>query len=226
MAVVAPELERIAVDDLIIPPADGLYPREDIDEGHIRDLAEAIRAEEELPPIHAWRKNKWVADGVHRLVAHRRLSIPRISVRWHDYHDEAEFFEAGIVLNSAHGLKFTPFERVRIGIRARELGLSETRIAQALRLSEARLEEITVRRTAIGPDARVIPIKAAVRHLAGTEVSQEQVVAMRKVGGPSIRYHAEQLINVLEHGLIDEDDERLKSVLGQLFRLLGVREAR
>ncbi len=214
-----PEFERVPVDQLIVDY--DLYPRVDIDEVHVRDLMEAIRAGATLPPIVVWRATMKVADGVNRLTAQRRLKEPRISVRWRDYPDEAAFYKDAVDRNASHGLKFSPYDRTRIIVRAQELGLDKAVIASVLHISGDRLDEITVRRTAIGPGAIVVPIKGAMRHLAGSQVSQEQVVAMHKVGGPSVRYHADQLLNAIEHGLIDPDDERLSGVLERLLTALA-----
>ena len=53
-----------------------IYPRNGVFDGHVHDLAEALRAGAALPPVVADSKSKRLTDGFHRVRSHVRVFGP------------------------------------------------------------------------------------------------------------------------------------------------------
>ena len=137
----------------------------------------------DLPPVIADRRTRKLADGAHRWHAATAKGVPEIAVEWRDYATDADLFRDALVLNSSHGLNFTTQDRLRVIQRSQELGLADD-LPALLRVSASYIETLLPRFATVrgepGPDGqqRRVPLKAAVRHLAGQQVTPQQAVAI------------------------------------------------
>ncbi len=82
---------KIAIADLVEDMT--IYPRQHIDDEHVRRLATALRAGETLPPLVAGKASPHrVTDGFHRKRAHHRVFGPtaHVEVELRDYVSDAD----------------------------------------------------------------------------------------------------------------------------------------
>lgn len=198
-----------------------LYPRQQLDNAHVREMVHALEAKTVFPPVVADRLTKRVIDGFHRITAYQHYygSDAEIAVLWQDYSDEAALFEDAIRLNANHGRKLSPYDQARCLIRAKELHLEPIRVAAALSITIERLADLEIRKVAIGPDSKMVPIKYTLRHLAGQQLTEQQARGNQAAGGSSGLYFVNQVINLLEQGLVDWQNAQL---LGRLDMLAGL----
>ena len=208
-----------------------VYPRESIDSTHVAHIADAIDAGNALPPVIACRKSKRIVDGFHRCRGFRRLfgDDYDVDVVWRDYKTEAELFADAMRLNSAHGNNITPHDRTRCILIGERLGIPENEIADALRITVDRLENIRMTRigkrraTASNPSGEEVPLKYPVRHMAGQTLTAAQAKVMPDLGGNQQAFYANQLIKLIDAKLLDVNNERLMVRLEELHeRLHGV----
>jgi hypothetical protein len=199
-----------------------IYPRHMVDDEHVRDLMRAIEAGVHLPPIVADKASKRVVDGFHRYTAYQRLhgEAARVAVEWQEYADDAALFEDAVRRNAGHGRKLAAYDQARCVAVAEELKITPERIAAALAVTVQRITDLKAAKTAIGVDARPMPIKATIRHLAQQHLSEEQEEGNRRAGGMRPLYYVNQVVNLLEHDLLDHGDTRLMARLAHLARLL------
>jgi len=201
-----------------------IYPRNHLDRQNVRDLRRALRAGNELLPVIADKASKRVVDGFHRITAtlEERGENATIGVQWESYKGEKEIFIASIVHNSGHGQKLTPWDTARCITRGEDLKLEPAELAYALRMTIEDLSEIRMRKTATHK-GELTPIKNSVRHLAGKSMTAKQMAGHAHALGTHQLFLVNQIINLLEHDLLDEDNERLIERLGDLYSLLAAR---
>jgi hypothetical protein len=201
------------------------YPREKIDSHHVREIADAVRADVTLPPLVAWDEG----GHSHRIVDgwHRRRALMRVlgdTAEWpvllKRYASSADAFADAVALNSQHGRKLSGPDRTRSAIMLHDLGVDDERIALALRVPPQRVEQLRVRivRTTGGDP---VPLKLPVRHLAGMTLQPSQIAAVRSAPGTQYDLLARQLVDAVREGLIAEDDDRMWELLGELHRVIG-----
>lgn len=198
-----------------------LYPRHQIDGTNVANITRAREAGIELPPVIVWRKNKKVIDGFHRVTDALRHELQSIAVEWRDYKNEAAAFEDAMVLN-AHGRQLTPYDKARCIQLAEALRLEPERLAAALCMTQLRLEELRLRKTAIDPESKIVPIKATLHDFAGTKLDRKQVEGNKQAGGMYPLAYVNQVINLLDNHLVDQANEKLVARLQELHERLLV----
>jgi len=211
------KVESVPIESLILNW--DIYPRHHVDSANVRSMIDAEEAGVKLPPIVVDRKTKMVVDGFHRIEKNKRLDLPEIEVEWHDYKNTAAMVEDSIRRN-LHGRPLDPYDKARCIQIAEVVGLSVDRLAAAMSLTVDRLEDLRIRKTAIGPDNRIMPIKRTLQHLAGRKITQEQVQGNQQASGLSAAHYANQLANCLEKKLVDWSDDKTVAALERVQGLL------
>lgn len=199
-----------------------IYPRNTIDTAHVADLARALNAGEKLPPIIIDGKNR-VVDGAHRLTAWRQVHgvDSKIPAEIVDYPDDAAAFLDAVTRNARHGVKLNPFDRARTITIADALGITRDALATAMAVKVDVLGEIKKRSTATDSAGNVVAIKRSARHLAGTELSDKQIEAIKGSSGWPVRFHAQQIIDAIRGDLIDYEDAAAMAMLRELHDVLS-----
>lgn len=199
------------------------FPRAGMGSNLVRQLAEALRASASLPPIVVERETSRVVDGFHRVEAHRRVygREALIEVLEKDYPDEAEMFLDVMRLNSAHGSRLAPYDQLRcIGISQR-LSIDPSRVASALSVRPSYVGELSARRLGTELATRSpIPLKRTIEHMRGRPLTTAQMEANQKLGGQSQAFYLNQLNMLIENGLLNLEDSRVRAELGRLKKNL------
>ncbi|TET67570.1 MAG: hypothetical protein E3J56_12670 [Candidatus Aminicenantes bacterium] len=207
---------KIAISRLILDF--NLYPRHTIDDQHVHYIIEAMKSNGNLPPIIADKESKRVVDGFHRVTATKKLygENAKINVIFKTYHDEGEIFRDAMRYNADHGRMLTKYDRVRCLLVADELGIEPENVAKDLKMSLQAVGELRADRVGkLNHDD--IPIKRTIRHMAGRQLTDEQVRVNKDLSGMPQLFYVNQLIKILRADLLDRQNEQL---------LIGLRELR
>lgn len=201
-----------------------LYPRHQVSDIYVKDLVRALEAGAVLPiPVvdeATWR----IVDGFHRVRAYRKHlgEEAKIQVEVRRYDSEGELFLDAARLNAGHGRKLDRHDQVRIVYRARELGVSDERIAVSLQVPAERVAELEVR-IAYGPAGAPVATKLGAEHLGGRTVTAEQINTIHRMRGAAIRRPIRELTELLESGVANLDDPAVRQQLAALAALITSR---
>jgi hypothetical protein len=207
-----------------------LYPRNRLNESHVRDIAEARASGAVMPAVVAERESRRVVDGFHRINDVLRNDGPTgtILVEWRDYPSEAELLADAISLNSTHGYRLTAQDHTRIVHLAKGFGLELERVSTLLHVRAEELEKrgrhiaiLTTpgKRTLRGQE--VIPLKRTFRNLEGKSITAEMAAANSKVIGNPQSFLIGQVIIILESGAVDLEKPLVVERLKKLRELLA-----
>ncbi len=198
------------------------YPRNNINSHNIRLIAEAMAIGEEMPPIIIDKKSKRVVDGFHRVKAALRTGPDtKITVAEKTYKNDAAMFADAMRLNAIHGLQLDSCDKTRCAIIGEKLGMSLTIIAAALHMTTDKLGTLHTGSTAKSSTGMTtIPLKRTNRHMAGKKLTKKQEKANERSTGLNQQTYANQLIELIESGLLNKSDDRLMVRLQVLHGLL------
>lgn len=197
-----------------------LYPRNNIDSGNVTGILLAMDAGVELPPIITDRKSKRCIDGFHRVkAALRRDKNADIVAIEKDYANEREMFLDAMRFNAAHGARLDPCDKAHCLIVAERLKISIDKVAGALHVTQERLEDLRISRTARHKGLS-IALKRTTKKFAGKQLTARQVEANGKLSGMNQAFYARQLIELIESDMLDLEDDNLLIVLQKLHGLL------
>lgn len=205
---------------------DSVYPRHSVDGSHVAELARAIVAGNDIPPIVVDKPSLRIVDGVHRMQAWTRVlgRGGEVEVEYRTYPDDTALFLDAISLNSAHARKLDAQDRVRCALLLETQGVTIPGIASALHTTEVRVRELVARVVIVkpkgdtGPGKR-IPAKPLTYPARGGEprvLTPEQAMVMRSSGGLRVNQIAAQLIREINFAVADLDDPVIRSTLWDL----------
>jgi len=193
-----------------------VYPRHHVDHQHVRALADAIVAGEELPPIVADAKTKVVVDGWHRLRAYRRVlgDEATIPVELIAYPDRAAMIRDAVARNVRHGLRLQVIDQVRAVRLLENAGFDRPAIAGILNRPVEKIERLTVRVAYADKSKDVVPLKRPVIHLAGQVLTEKQEKVHRILGGTDWPLHIRQLREALDADLVPKEPQIMAELDG------------
>jgi hypothetical protein len=93
-------------------------------------------------------------------------------------------------------------------------------MAGALNMPVDKLAGLRVSRTATTAGGLSIPLKRTIAHMAGRRLTKAQSQANDGLSGMNQSFYANQLISLIENGLLDKADEKLFERLTRLRELL------
>jgi uncharacterized ParB-like nuclease family protein len=226
-------LKDIALSKLIVD--EELYPRQNVNEVHVRSMVRTLQGKQELPPIVVWKQGTngstqlTIVDGWHRYQATSRTGAKSIRADIRNYKDKAEAFKDAVALNTAHGLRLDDNDCQKVIETGELLGLKEFELALVLRTSiqhlhvlKGRFATVKEATKAVG-EWRKVALKNSCRHLAGHTVTTKQVEAMTSAPGQSYLLTVDQLISAVRYKLLPPREEHLAlwERLAELHTLLG-----
>lgn len=200
-----------------------LYPRADVDSGHVNHIVDAIGAGAELPPIIACAKSKRIVDGFHRCRAWRRIGGEDCDVQviLRDYKNEKELFLDAMRFNSSHGRNMTSYDRTHAMMLADRLEIEPAAVATALNMT---VDKVTTwkhdRAVRIEGTRRMQPLKLPIRHMVGHTLTKEQADIVPKLGGNQQLFYVRQLKMLIEQDMLDLSNQNLLTELHTLAGLI------
>ena len=196
-----------------------LYPRADVDAGHVNQIMDAITSGADLPPVVACSKSKRIVDGFHRCRAWRRIHGDdyEIQVILKDYKNEQELFIEAMRSNSAHGRNMTSYDRTHAIMIAERLEIAIKDVANALNMTADKITAWrTERAVRIEGTRRMQPLKMPIRHMVGQTMTKAQSEIVPKLGGNQQLFYVRQLRMLIDNDMLDRDNEALMSELRDL----------
>jgi hypothetical protein len=202
-----------------------LYPRSQIDSVHVTDLARLALAGTEFAPIVIWERDNRVVDGFHRSHCYERLYGPDhpIDCVAKSYPDDAAMFRDAVRFADNVLKKFTAFDRVHCLVVAERLGIQTEQIAADLRMTLEAVGELRADRVGklrVGKKNEPVPLKRTIRHMAGQTLTEDQAHANDRLSGMNQLFYVNQIVDVLENGLLEPDNEKLVERLKHLGKLI------
>lgn len=213
-------MKRVKASSLVFDL--GLYPRAQINPHNVAALCDARAAGATFAPVVIDKHTRRIVDGFHRVKCEQRCGGPdaMVSVVEKTYPDEKEVLLDAIRLNAQHGQKLSPFDRARCILLAEELQVDTMALAGALSIPVTKIGELRAAKSAkVGK--LDVPIKRTIAHMAGRQLSKPQAEANKKLGGMAQLFYVNQLITLLESGLLNTADNELMEGLAHLYSLLG-----
>lgn len=211
-----------------------LYPRRHVDPFHVSRLQRATEGGSTLPPIVICRETNKIIDGVHRYHVALRRGDDTIAVELRRYMDDAARFKDAIKLNTAHGLRLSETDSLKVIAMAESMGLKELDVLEALQTSQAHFDRLKPRYAVTGGKLQKIPLKPSVRHLAGVTLEPAQEEIVRSAPGVSYLLLVTKLIDAIvadtlpspeQHPVLWEKlgelCEALRGITGELQRKAG-----
>lgn len=201
-----------------------VLPRE-IDDSHVGRIAEAIRAGVEMPPVIVEKLTNRLVGGLHRVKAYMKIygadaAATEIAVEFREYATEADLYADAVRDNGTHGKNYSPFDLMRIAMRAEELGLPLERIAESVGCRREKIEGLLAKRTASKSSGVRIALKQTIRHKVGSELTEKQAEVNEHLSGMNQSFYVNQLIALIEADLIDMGNEYLMERLFYLRELV------
>jgi len=220
------KIVNIAVSELVFDP--NIYPRASgPSTSNIAQLAEALRAGETLPPIVATKKTRRLVDGVNRWRAWRRVHGPdsKIPCEIVEEEDDRELFVLAVKQNTAHGLGLSQYDRTASLVRMEQLGVTREVALTALRITAEFGERIEAKKTAYrkgdAGQPEKVALKGAMHGFRGETLSKRQERANLSAGGMKPEYYCNQMISLVEAGIIAKASASLLQRLRLLKELLN-----
>ena len=194
------------------------YPRAQVDEQHVREMAEAIRAGAQLPPIIIDGKSKRIIDGFHRIRAHQKVggTAVVVSVNEQEFADDAAMFQAAMTLNSAHGKNLSIYDKTRCLVLAGEMGIERNIVAESLSITIKKADSLLLERLAASGEV----LKRTMAHMAGEELTESQAATNQRAGGMNQLFYINQVVALLESDSIDWERPNVVEQLKKLSQLL------
>lgn len=213
-------MKKYAINELVYDF--DLYPRGSVDSHHVGEIAAAIQAGSELPPIVIDKKTKRIVDGFHRSKAYRRVYGDDYEIMCIEktYKSEKDLFLDSMRYNASHGRALTQHDKVHCLIMAEKFKIEPELLGQALNITVGRIGQLTTERVGLIGKAPVA-LKRTVRHMAGQQLTQVQSDANKKLSGMNQSFYVNQVITLIESDMLDLDDQNLMETLGRLYDLIG-----
>jgi hypothetical protein len=229
------KLITLKLNELVFDPE--IYPRGSVNRDHVEVMRQAYHAGAKFPPFVIDETSRKIIDGAHRreiYVFEDKTDVEVECIANH-YANEGEMFLDAMRLNAAHGLPLSPFDRARAAAKCRKFGLGAMAIAAALGMTPDKLRAIGEGRTATvavdrsptrddrqhAPQAdEEIVLKRSVKHLRGRKISPTQAEAMKALSERNQADTVEELIVLLESGLLDVESPTLMTRLRYMRELL------
>lgn len=213
-------MESLPASELVLDFS--FYPRHTLDRHNLRSILTALEAGEHLPPVRADRASRRVTDGFHRVTAYLRLdaNLP-VEVDLIDYPDEAAMLLDAGRANARHGARLTSYDQAHYLGLCDGRGISREDAAEALAITVDKADAIRRSRTGYDKAGRPLQIKRSARHLAGQELDDSQVRANERSSGWPLSFHCEQIINALDGGIFNWDEESEVAALRHLSEVLA-----
>lgn len=235
-----------------------LYPRVELSQYNIASLVEKMRAGTVLDPICVEEGTLRIVDGAHRWKAYQQFSDSDLEVRVaiYRYNSELNLFRHAIKLNLQHGIRLSRQDQTLVAWKLMERGLADDEIGTALGLTDKSVQDLKSRWAwggelskkdqdirkvdgggmlrdpsgrAVGPKGELVPLKGSTRHLGGATLNPAQVEANDKIlGVPQLRI-INDVIRMIEGGILDSANprviERLKKLGGLIEGLFSATSA-
>jgi len=200
-----------------------LYPRTEVDSQQVSYLAEAMVSGTNIDPIVINSSDNRCIDGFHRVKAYRKIFGDNhvISAIEKKYGSERELFLDAIRYNAKHGRMLTTHDRTHCALKAQSLQISVDEIASVLHTTVEKINRLTTQNVAkCSLTSEYKPIKKTIRHMSGQVLNKQQWEVNDKLSGLNQTFYINQVIMLIESGLLDTKNDKVIAKIKHLRELL------
>lgn len=203
-----------------------LYPRSDVDSHNIAYMSQAEDAGVKFPPVVIDKKSKRIVDGFHRVKMYRQKydDNHEIEVIEKTYGSEKEILLDAIRYNASHGKMLSRHDRVRCILQSERMKLKIDEVASALSMTVEKINQLKTERVGelrVGGIIRPVPLKRTIRHMSGKRLTKRQNEVNKSISGMDQKFYVNQLVMLIDSGLINQNDEILLQRLKVLWQQIG-----
>jgi len=190
----------------------------------------ALRAGDKFPPITIDQHNNIIC-GFHRYNAYKTVldMSDLIECEVVTFDNEADLIRYAASDNSKHGLPLSTFDKKRLVLRLKRLGVDFDSISQTLSTPITKIQQwagmtvCVVGMKAKKPYRRVEPLKGGLEHLRGQDVTEKQYAEHSTMdrGVPAVST-ASSLIRWIENGWISDDSKTMAKMNELYIALAGL----
>lgn len=196
-----------------------IYPRKQLDDHNVNELVRAFTAGVAVPPIVLDKDTLTCVDGKHRVRAAEKADIDKIPADLKTFPDKAAMLEAAIRLN-IHGRQLSSYDKAYCTILADTVGLDDARLQAAMCTTLDHLQQLKARKIGFDPSGNKMPLKTTMQHMAvqhtNKRLTKAQDAGHVKATGMAQLAYVNQVINMLDHKMIDKNNVKLMEALEDL----------
>jgi hypothetical protein len=186
----------------------------------------SFKAGHEFPPIVVERDTGRIIDGAHRFEMYRAEGVAEVECIEKTYRTEADAFLDCVRYNATHGRTLTSYDRTHCAIRAEELKILPAQLASAMAMTTDAVGALVATRVgklraATSAAGVLVPLKRTIQHMAGKSLTRAQEDVNGKLSGAAQSFYVNQIVMLIEQGLLNREDERLIAKLRRLRELLA-----
>lgn len=211
------------IDELKVD--EGSYPRANVDWQVTLRYAQAMSQGAVFPEIEIAIINgeKYVVDGVHRKDARLRNGEEFIACRHNkNVKNLDDLYLVAVSRNVGHGKSFSQHERRRIILRLQDMKVAKATISALVGIPLDKMEQFIGSKFTHAISGQEIILKKPIEHLSKqVEVADDIEQIQASYTGTSITLKLDNLISMIENGLIDLNDESVMFRLKLLRTLLN-----
>ncbi len=202
-----------------------VYPRVGYNWQTGYDYSQSMKTGAKFPPITlaVYNGKKIIVDGKHRYEAHKICKKKVIKAEVYVGWTLKKIFEEAIKRNIAHGRVLSPYEKRSIALKLRAMKFKDNEISQLIQVPGDKLQSFVGQRLINTMNGEVI-VKSEIKHLAGRNFNEEDFAT---ISGNQASMYAnsqvdllDEIINLLQGGLLDKEDSEIQSRLKKLKTLL------
>ena len=210
-----------------------LYPRTSSYWLTSYDYSNSLKSGAKFPRITLalYNEKLILVDGKHRLEAfktNKRKTIPtEIYMGW----DRKKIFVESIKRNIAHGRVLSPYEKRLCIMKLREMRVTSKDISKLIQIPQEKIEHFVGQRLISSTTGEELnletvssDIKSSIKHLAGSSYDEHEsniISGIQKnlsIGNQVSLFN--QLVYLLEGGLVDLQDKKIQQSINKLFKLI------
>jgi ParB-like chromosome segregation protein Spo0J len=206
-----------------------LYPRSTYNWQTSYDYAESMKVGAKFPPIilALYKNKKYLVDGKHRYEAFKLIKKKTIPAIVYTGWNNKKIFEEAVKHNIQHGRVLSPYEKRNIALKLKQWKYPAAKISDLIQVPMDKLERfIGVRlvNTLTGDLEFECVVKSGIKHLAGGTLSEEEFHNVQ-IEQKKLYIHDQidllnQLISLLQKGLIDRKNKKILVLLKQIKKLV------
>lgn len=205
-----------------------IYPRTQVDDYHVSQIAEAMRAGRQVPALKVGKiagtnsRTFLIVDGVHRSRAYRKVFGDNVNVPviTQTYKNKDEMILEAAESNSHHGRSLTMQDKTKCIVMLEKARYPVSEISRVLGLTAEKVQTLKAERMATR-SGETVPLKRTTSHLAGTKLTKEQMKYQDTAGGLPQSFYVNQVVSMLEADAVDWENGNLVKLLRQLSNLLA-----
>ena len=211
------------IDELVVD--EDSYPRANTDWQVVLKYAQAMELGAKFPDIEIAIINgkKYVIDGVHRVGSNKRNGAEFVSCTVNkNVKNLNDLYLVAVQRNVGHGKSFSQHERRQIILKLQDMKVAKATISALVGIPISKMELYLGKKFSHTISGQEIILKKPIEHLSkGGMVDDEVEQIQSSYTGTSITLKLDNLISMLEHDLIDLNNESVADRLRTLRRLLN-----